>query len=103
MRIQTESKKSLTLLVRSLKSPGYSTYWQQCRENFQSLGVPCHVRGGKQVAVQREFIYFFSKLHDSILINEIKVPRHLSQATTSNHANVFTFTEERAGEPEKIS
>jgi hypothetical protein len=34
----------------------------------------------------------FIKLYNSTLIHKTKIPRPLSQATTSNHLNVFTFT-----------
>jgi hypothetical protein len=34
----------------------------------------------------------FSKLCSSPLIQKIKIPRPLSQATASNHPNAFTFT-----------
>jgi hypothetical protein len=34
---------------------------------------------------------YFSKLHNLTLIQKIKTPRPLSQATTSNHSDVFTF------------
>jgi hypothetical protein len=46
-------------------------------------------------------------MYNSTLIKKIKVPQLFSQATTSSHPNIFTFTlslsEGRAGEAEETS
>jgi hypothetical protein len=81
------------LSVAESPAPAVRYSWLRCCYVRRSVWTLRQAVGPLQyerawVEIQRQF----SKPHNSTIIQKIKIPRSLSQASASNHSNAVTFT-----------